>query len=213
MPDLFADFLPVRDTMTEGAVLLPGFARSHAEKLLAEIAFITTAAPFRHMVTPGGFTMSVAMTNCGDYGWITDRHGYRYDSHDPETGKPWPAMPPSFLRLAMEAAAAAGYDGFAPDACLINRYVPGAKMSLHRDQDEQDISSPIVSISLGAPATFLFGGLRRSDSIRKFNLAHGDIAVWGGPSRLRYHGISPLKSSTHSAAGRARINLTFRRAR
>ena len=189
---------------------LPG--RSTAE-LIADIGAIVAQAPFRHMVTPGGHQMSVAMTNCGNAGWVTDRSGYRYDGVDPESRTPWPAMPASFRALAAEAAAEAGFDGFAPDACLINRYEPGARMSLHQDKDENDFGAPIVSVSLGLPAIFLFGGLQRSDKPRRFRLEHGDVVVWGGPSRLFFHGVAPLADGEHAVLGRQRINLTFRKAR
>jgi DNA oxidative demethylase len=165
------------------------------------------------MVTPGGYEMSVAMTNCGSAGWVTDRSGYRYDRNDPQGGKPWPAMPPSFRALAAQAAEAAGFAGFSPDACLINRYQPGARMSLHQDKDELDFGAPIVSVSLGLPAIFLFGGLKRSDKPRRFRLQHGDIVVWGGPARLVFHGVAPLADGEHAVLGRQRINLTFRKAR
>jgi alkylated DNA repair protein (DNA oxidative demethylase) len=157
--------------------------------------------------------MSVAMTNCGGIGWVTDRTGYRYDALDPESGKPWPAMPSSFRELAGQAAAQAGFDRFSPDACLINRYQPGARMSLHQDKDELDFGAPIVSVSLGLPAIFLFGGLKRSDKASRFRLQHGDIAVWGGPARLLFHGVAPLADGEHPVMGRQRINLTFRKAR
>jgi alkylated DNA repair protein (DNA oxidative demethylase) len=163
------------------------------------------------MVTPGGHRMSVAMTNCGNFGWITDRTGYRYDRIDPNSGMSWPAMPPSFRELACHAATQAGFDGFSPDACLINRYQPGARMSLHQDKDEGDFDAPIVSVSLGLPAIFLFGGLARSDKTRRFRLSHGDIAVWGGPARLAYHGVAPLADGEHILLGPQRINLTFRK--
>ena len=199
--------------MAEGAVLLRGFARPVENELIAALRVIAQQAPFRHMVTPGGHQMSVAMTNCGSCGWVTDRSGYRYDGIDPLTGKPWPAMPPSFRALAARAAATAGFDGFAPDVCLINRYAPGAKMSLHQDKDELDLDAPIVSVSLGLPAVFLFGGLKRSDKPRRFRLEHGDVAVWGGPARLAFHGVAPLADGEHPLMGRQRINLTFRKAR
>jgi alkylated DNA repair protein (DNA oxidative demethylase) len=165
------------------------------------------------MLTPGGHQMSVAMTNCGSVGWVTDRTGYRYDGADPESAKPWPAMPPSFRELAGRVAAHAGFHGFSPDACLINRYQPGARMSLHQDKDEADFGAPIVSVSLGLPATFLFGGLQRSDRPRRFRLEHCDVAVWGGPMRLAFHGVAPLADGEHALMGRQRINLTFRKAR
>jgi alkylated DNA repair protein (DNA oxidative demethylase) len=214
--DLFADVSdmhPTQEVMAEGAVLLRGFAKRVEGDLIADFRAIVGQAPFRHMVTPGGHQMSVAMTNCGGLGWVTDRTGYRYDANDPETGKPWPAMPPSFRELAKQAADQAGFDGFSPDACLINRYQPGARMSLHQDKDELDFGAPIVSVSLGLPAAFLFGGLKRSDKPRRFRLEHGDIAVWGGPARLKFHGVAPLADGEHAVMGRQRINLTFRKAR
>lgn len=195
--------------MTESVVLLRGFA---ADALVDEVARIAEAAPFRHMVTPGGFRMSVAMTNCGPLGWVTDRRGYRYSAVDPESGLAWPAMPETFRELACTAAAEAGFAGFAPDACLINRYAPGAKMSLHQDKDERDFSQPLVSVSLGLPAVFLFGGLSRKDKVDRVQLQHGDVVVWGGAARLFYHGVMPVKEGVHSLTGAYRFNLTFRRA-
>jgi len=194
-------------------VLLRGFAGPAEAALIAALRDIVAQAPFRHMLTPGGHQMSVAMTNCGEAGWVTDRTGYRYDTSDPVSGKSWPAMPPSFRELAGRAADHAGFEGFSPDACLINRYLPGARMSLHQDKDEDDFGAPIVSVSLGLPAIFLFGGLKRSDKARRFRLEHGDIAVWGGPARLAFHGVAPLADGEHALMGRQRINLTFRKAR
>ncbi len=195
-----------------GAVVLRGFALAWEEALLEGVDGVARMAPFRHMVTPGGFRMSVSMTNCGPYGWVTDRKGYRYSAVDPESGLAWPAMPAAFLELAGRAAEAAGFGGYVPDACLINRYGVGAKMSLHQDRDEQDLRAPIVSVSLGLGAVFLFGGLRRGDEVRRVGLAHGDVVVWGGESRMRYHGVMPVKPGVHPRVGDARINLTFRRA-
>ena len=214
--DLFEslpDVRPAQEAMAEGAVLLHGFARPAEAELVAALSGIAEQAPFRHRVTPGGHPMSVAMTNCGSLGWVTDRNGYRYDARDPETAKPWPAMPAPFLELARQAADRAGFDGFSPDACLVNRYQPGAKMSLHQDRDESDLGAPIVSVSLGLPAIFLFGGPNRSDKPRRFRLEHGDVVVWGGPARLYFHGVAPLAEGEHALIGRQRINLTFRRAR
>ena len=192
-------------------MLLRGFACPVEADLIAALRAIVVQSPFRHMMTPGGHQMSVAMTNCGSFGWVTDRTGYRYDANDPEAGKPWPAMPPAFRELARRAASHAGFAGFSPDACLINRYQPGARMSLHQDKDELDLGAPIVSVSLGLPAIFLFGGLKRSDKPSRFRLQHGDIAVWGGPARLAFHGVAPLADGEHAVLGRQRINLTFRK--
>jgi alkylated DNA repair protein (DNA oxidative demethylase) len=205
--------LPSRQAMADGAVLLRGFARPMQRELLQALDEIVAQAPFRHMSTPGGFEMSVAMTNCGNCGWITDARGYRYGADDPVSGKPWPAMPPAFRELAEQAAAQGGFAGFAPDACLINRYEAGARMSLHQDKDETDFSAPIVSVSLGLPAVFMFGGLKRSDKPARYRLEHGDVVVWGGPSRLFFHGVAPLADGEHALLGRKRINLTFRKAR
>jgi alkylated DNA repair protein (DNA oxidative demethylase) len=204
---------PRCEPLCAGAVLLRGFCLGAENEILTALRQISDAASFRRMVTPGGHRMSVAMTNCGDAGWVTDRTGYRYDANDPETGKPWPPMPAGFRDLAVRAAAEAGFAGFVPDACLINLYEPGAKLSLHQDRNERVRDAPIVSVSLGLPATFLFGGLKRSDTPRRFRLSHGDVVVWGGPSRLAYHGIAPLMKGSHAVMGTQRINLTFRKAR
>jgi DNA oxidative demethylase len=195
-----------------GAVLLHGFALAEAPALIAEVARLAESAPFRHMITPSGHRMSVAMTNCGALGWVSERTGYRYVAQDPETGRPWPPMPDCFLRLAQDAAAQAGFAGFLPEACLINRYRQAARMSLHQDRDERALSAPIVSVSLGLPAVFLWGGLKRQDPTRRLPLAHGDVLVWGGPDRLRYHGVLPLKAGHPAALADQRINLTFRQA-
>jgi DNA oxidative demethylase len=199
------------EQLEEGAMLLRGFAAAEAPVLADEVARIVHAASFRHMVTPGGYTMSVAMTNCGRLGWVSDRAGYRYTPVDPDTGAPWPAMPAAFLDIAVRAAAEAGFANYDPDACLINRYIPGAKLSLHQDRDEKDPWAPIVSVSLGLPAVFWWGGKRRSDPVRRLHLESGDIVVWGGPARFVYHGVAPLKDGEHPLTRAARINLTFRK--
>jgi len=202
-----------RVDLAPGAVLLRGFVGDAEREVLRALDAVVEAAPFRHMTTPGGHVMSVAMTNCGDVGWVTDRRGYRYDAIDPESGRAWPAMPIAFRALALRAATAGGFTGFAPDACLVNGYEPGAKLSLHQDRDEADFDAPIVSVSLGLPATFQFGGLKRTDPKQRVPLTHGDVVVWGGPSRLAYHGILTLKKGEHPELGAVRINLTFRKAR
>ena len=212
---LFATTGPVEpwpERLGPGTVLLHGFARTAAPALLDELAGIAASAPFRHMITPNSHRMSVAMTNCGALGWVSDRTGYRYVACDPETGQPWPPLPARFRQLARDAAAQAGFAGFLPDACLINRYLPAARMSLHQDRDERNLAAPIVSVSLGLPAVFLFGGLKRKDPTCRIPLAHGDVLVWGGPDRLRYHGVLPLQAGSHPALGEQRINLTFRQA-
>jgi alkylated DNA repair protein (DNA oxidative demethylase) len=203
---------PRQERLGPGAAVLRGFATPNVTAVLTALHEVTARAPFRHMVTPGGFRMSVAMTNCGMVGWVTDRTGYRYDTLDPQSGRNWPAMPQAFLQLATDAAAEAGFEGYLPDACLVNRYEPGARLTLHQDKDERDFGAPIVSVSLGLPATFLFGGCKRSDKTRRIPLAHGDVVVWGGPDRLRYHGVLPLKDGYHPALGGQRVNLTFRKA-
>jgi alkylated DNA repair protein (DNA oxidative demethylase) len=199
-----------RDLLGPGTAILNGFALGRETELALVMQAISKLAPFRHMITPGGFRMSVALTNCGTYGWVTDRTGYRYDSIDPETGQHWPGMPGNFLELARDAASAAGFPSFNPDACLINRYEPGSRLTLHQDKNEQDFTQPIVSVSLGLPATFLFGGMERSDKTVRVPVHHGDVIVWGGPARLRYHGINPLKDGVHPMFGGYRYNLTFR---
>jgi DNA oxidative demethylase len=213
MTSLFdSNLLPrSQEQLEEGAVLLHGFAAAAAPVLIDEVARIAETAAFRHMVTPGGYTMSVAMTNCGSLGWVSDRSGYRYTSIDPDTGAPWRPMPAAFIDIARHAAAEAGFANYAPDACLINRYIPGAKLSLHQDRDEEDAWAPIVSVSLGLPAVFLWGGKRRSDPVRRLRLESGDTVVWGGPARFVYHGVAPLKNGQHPLSGAARINLTFRK--
>jgi DNA oxidative demethylase len=195
-----------------GAILLRGFAKADEQALLADLATVVAAAPLRHMTTPGGFRMSVEMTNCGALGWVSDRTGYRYAALDPDHGRAWPHMPESFLCLAAAAALRAGFAGFVPDACLINRYQPGARLTLHQDKNERDFGAPIVSVSLGIPAVFLFGGLTRSERPTRVPLVHGDVVAWGGPDRLRYHGVLPLKEDHHSLVGDHRINLTLRTA-
>jgi len=213
MTSLFdSDSLPSsQEQLEEGAVLLRGFAAAEAPLLVEEVGRIAQQAAFRHLVTPGGYTMSVAMTNCGGVGWVSDRTGYRYDPKDPQTRSPWPAMPAAFLNIAAHAAAEAGFAHYEPDACLINRYIAGAKLSLHQDRDEKDAWAPIVSVSLGLPAVFLWGGKRRSDPVRRLPLESGDVAVWGGPARFVYHGVAPLWEGRHPLTGTARINLTFRK--
>lgn len=206
------DSRPSHERITDGAWLLRGFALRKAAALLAEIEDIATAAAFRHLETPGGFRMSVAMTNCGSVGWVSDRRGYRYTAHDPLSAQPWPTMPPLFSALARSAAQAAGFEGFNPDACLINRYVPGARLTLHQDKDESEYGAPIVSVSLGLPAVFLFGGNLRKGKQHRIPLQHGDVVVWGGPARLFHHGVLPLKDGLHPEVGHQRLNLTFRRA-
>jgi DNA oxidative demethylase len=211
--DLFFDTnsFPAREELEDGALLLRGFAAARAGRLFAEIVRVAEAAPFRQLVTPGGYTMSVAMTNCGPVGWVSDQKGYRYDPKDPLSGSPWPPMPAEFRELASDAAEEAGFKGYRPDACLINRYAQGAKLSLHQDKDEKDGWSPIVSVSLGLTAVFLWGGKRRPDPIRRLQLESGDVVVWGGPARFTYHGVAPLRGGQHPLTGDLRFNLTFRK--
>ncbi|WP_394829238.1 DNA oxidative demethylase AlkB [Pendulispora albinea] len=210
--DTFPNAAPHREALAPGAVVLRGFVNESEENDLRAIESVVAEAPFRRMVTPGGFRMSVAMTNCGQAGWVTDLTGYRYSPTDPETDRPWPRIPALLADLAVRAAAVAGFPGYAPDSCLINCYEPGTRLSLHQDRNERDFSAPIVSVSLGLPATFLFGGATRSDRPRRVPLDHGDVVVWGGPSRLAFHGVLPLDDGHHRLLGRRRVNLTFRRA-
>jgi alkylated DNA repair protein (DNA oxidative demethylase) len=210
--DLFESTLTGREDIAAQACVLRGFALSLIDTLLPALDGVLVEAPFRHMVTPGGYVMSVALSNCCRWGWTSDRRGYRYTETDPQTGRPWPAMPEAFAHLARDAAREAGFEGFEPDACLINRYAPGTRLSLHQDKNEKDFAAPIVSVSLGIPATFLFGGHRRSDKAQRIPLFHGDVAVWGGADRLRYHGVLPLKEATHVLLDQQRINFTFRKA-
>lgn len=214
MPTLFenaTEHESLDESLGPGTAILRGLARANEEPIMKALFAVATKSPFRHMVTPGGFRMSVAMTNCGGLGWVTDRKGYCYSSADPETGDPWPEMPKVFLDLARQAATKAEYPDFIPDACLINRYEPGARLTLHQDKNENDFDQPIVSVSLGLPAIFLFGGLERSEKTIRMPVAHGDVLVWGGPARLRYHGVNQLKDGTHPT-GPYRFNLTFRKA-
>lgn len=212
--DLFAaeSVAPDIIELEPGAMVLRGFAAPDASAMFDTLREIVAAAPLRHLVTPGGKAMSVAMTNCGEAGWISDRRGYRYEPIDPDSGRPWPPMPPLFHDLAQRAAATAGFAAFEPDACLINQYGPGARLTLHQDQDERDFHAPIVSVSLGLPAVFLWGGSARADRARRVPLEHGDVVVWGGPARLVYHGVLPLAEGDHPLTGPHRYNLTFRRA-
>ncbi len=214
MGDLFAGVTPAVETekLAEGAFLFRRFSAESVASLVELIWQIAQVSPFRHLVTPGGYRMSVAMTNCGLAGWTSDRQGYRYAKIDPETGAAWPPMPIEFQHLAETAAERAGFPSFKPDCCLINRYEPGAKLSLHQDRDETSYQFPIVSVSLGIPAKFLFGGLVRTERPRRFRLENGDVVVWGGPSRLAFHGIDTLADGEHPVTGRCRLNLTFRKA-
>ena len=214
MDDLFAPAASgARTPLGPQACVLHGLALPHQDALLAAIDAIAAAAPFRHLVTPGGHRMQVAMTNAGRLGWTSDRSGYRYAPRDPDSGRPWPALPAVFLQLAADAAEAAGFPGYVPDACLLNRYAPGTRLSLHQDRDEADRQAPIVSVSLGLPATFLFGGLARGDRTVRVPLVHGDVVAWGGVDRMRFHGVLPVRPGRHPLVGGQRLNLTFRKVR
>ena len=214
--DLFADEdlqQPDRlERIGEQAVVLRGFALPWVDSLLAALAPVLRQSPFRQMQTPGGYTMSACLSSCGALGWTTDRMGYRYSPVDPLTAQPWPAMPEVFLALAETATSAAGFNPFVPDACLINSYCPGAKMSLHQDKNERCLEAPVVSVSLGLPAVFQFGGFARSDPTQRISVFHGDIVVWGGVDRLRYHGVLPVKPGHHPLLGEQRVNITLRQA-
>lgn len=193
--------------------ILRGLALPYVDDIMrALINQIKPQSPLRHMTTPGGYSMSVAMTNCGQRGWETSRSGYQYTAIDPLTNQPWPDMPATFMTLAQVAANKAGFVNFRPDSCLINEYQAGSKMSLHQDKDEADLAAPIVSVSLGLSARFLLGGFTRQDKAVRIALHHGDVMVWGRSDRLRFHGILPIKAALHSVTGDCRINLTFRKA-
>lgn len=214
-PDLFdalQEYAPTSETIAPGAIVLRRFAAAEGGILLAAMHEVLEKAALRHLITPGGFRMAVAMSNCGQLGWISDRNGYRYAPQDPESRQAWPEMPAAFRQLAVHAAESAGFANFRPDACLINRYAEGTRLSLHQDKNERDFSAPIVSVSLGLPAVFLFGGMERHEKSQRLLLQHGDVVVWGGPSRLRYHGVLPLKPGHHALTGEYRFNLTFRQA-
>lgn len=210
--ELFPAPEPQREALAPGAIILRGFALAQAAQMMADVAAIAGQAPFRHMSTPGGRRLSAAMTNCGRAGWVSDRRGYRYEALDPDSGCPWPPLPEVWLALAGAAAAAAGWPGFVPDGCLVNRYAPGARMGLHQDRDEADLAWPIVSVSLGLPVSFLFGGTTRRAPVRRVRLLHGDVVAWGGEARLAFHGVAPLAAGRHPLTGPCRINLTLRRA-
>jgi alkylated DNA repair protein (DNA oxidative demethylase) len=200
------------ESLAPGAVLLRAFALAEADRLWALLPGLLAVSPWRHYLTPGGRRMGVANTNCGALGWVSDARGYRYTALDPETGQAWPAMPEAYAALARAAAARAGFAAFEPDACLVNRYQPGVRLGLHQDRDERDATQPIVSVSLGLPATFQFGGARRADPLQRVALGHGDVVVWGGPARFHHHGVLTLRDGEHPLTGRCRVNLTFRRA-
>jgi len=202
-----------REVLGEGAVLMRRWLAGRETDVMAAIEGVAARAPFRFLTTPGGHVMSVAMTGCGDLGWHSDRAGYRYVATDPVTARPWPAMPDLLRAIAADAAAAAGYAGFAPEACLINRYEPGARLSLHQDKDEGALDQPIVSLSLGVAATFLWGGADRATRPRRLRLESGDVVVWGGPTRLNYHGVAPLAQGWSALGGVFRFNVTFRAVR
>lgn len=209
--ELFPPAPGSRTPLGPQAWVLRGFALPALSALMPALRDVVRAAPFRHLRTPGGRRMSVAMSNCGRLGWVSDARGYRYDTHDPARGDRWPEMPQTFARLAAGAAEAAGFPDFRPDACLINLYRPGTRLTLHQDRDELDLRAPIVSVSLGMSATFLFGGDARGEPAARVALHHGDVAVWGGVDRLRYHGVLPLPDAPHPQLGARRINLTFRK--
>ncbi len=213
--DLFDDLpLPSEDRhsmIAPGAVLLRGLGREGDVNILQAVESVIAQAPLRHLQTPGGYRMSVQTTRCGSMGWVSEPDGYRYAAQQPDTQQPWPAMPQCLMDFALRAALDAGYPDFVPDSCLINQYLPGTKMGLHQDRDERDLRAPVVSLSLGLPAVFLFGGLQRTGKTQRYRLAHGDVVVWGGPSRLAFHGVLPVAEGDHALLGRRRINVTFRR--
>ncbi len=200
------------EVIDNDAIILKGFVRAKANQLVKDAELISQQSPFRTMTTPGGGKMSVAITNCGHCGWLSDEHGYRYQQIDPVTHRSWPEMPQSFLKICAAATKAASFAEFMPDACLLNKYQADAKMGLHNDNDEHDLTAPIVSVSLGLDAVFLFGGKTRQSPTRKYLLSHGDVVVFGGQSRLNFHGISLIKPTYISDdLTDHRLNLTFRK--
>jgi len=211
--DLFSDELDKQVKLAEGAVWLRGFALPEADALWALVSAHLATHPPQQMMTPMGYPMSVKTTSLGDYGWVGNATGYGYARLNPVTNQPWPPIPTLLLSLAQRAANAAGYADYCPDTCLINLYQTGAKMGLHQDKDELDFTQPIVSVSLGVPATFLFGGAKRTDKTAKIPLTHGDVVVWGGASRRYFHGVNAVKLGQHPLLGALRCNLTFRKAK
>jgi DNA oxidative demethylase len=213
--DLFDD-LPLlaedlHTVLAPGAVLMRAFGRADDVDILQAVESVIAQAPLRHLQTPGGYTMSIQTTRCGSMGWVSEPGGYRYAPSNPSTRAPWPAMPQCLLDFAVRAATEAGYPDFVPDSCMINQYLPGNKLGLHQDRDERDLRAPVVSLSLGLPAIFLFGGLQRTGKTQRYRLAHGDVVVWGGPSRLAFHGVLPVADGDHALVGRRRVNVTFRK--
>jgi len=213
--DLFDD-LPLlaedlHTVLAPGALLMRGFGRDDDVDILQAVESVIAQAPLRHLQTPGGYTMSIQTTRCGSMGWVSEPGGYRYAPSNPSTRAPWPAMPQCLLDFAVRAATEAGYPDFVPDSCMVNQYLPGNKLGLHQDRDERDLRAPVVSLSLGLPAIFLFGGLQRTGKTQRYRLAHGDVVVWGGPSRLAFHGVLPVADGDHALVGRRRVNVTFRK--
>jgi DNA oxidative demethylase len=213
--DLFDD-LPLlaedlHTVIAPGAVLMRAFGRADDVDILQAVESVIAQAPLRHLQTPGGYTMSIQTTRCGSMGWVSEPGGYRYAPSNPSTRAPWPAMPQCLLDFAVRAATEAGYPDFVPDSCMVNQYLPGNKLGLHQDRDERDLRAPVVSLSLGLPAIFLFGGLQRTGKTQRYRLAHGDVVVWGGPSRLAFHGVLPVADGDHALVGRRRVNVTFRK--
>ncbi len=212
--DIYApDFDALSIQISPDAVLFKAALKPVASSLLEEIRTISGANPFRQRKTPGGQLMSAAMTNCGAWGWVTDADGYRYSDIEPETGRTWLPIPAVWIQWVNLFCQRAGLGTFNPDACLINRYAPGAGMGLHQDKDEKDLAIPIVSFSLGAPVLFRWGGLNRQEPVSEFLLEHGDVLVWGGADRMRFHGVKKLRRYQHPLTGHYRYNLTFRQSR
>jgi len=206
--DLFADQRPARQDIAPGVVLFPG--RAVARDIWPLLQPVLAVAPFRNFVTPGGRRMGVETTNCGSLGWVSDKAGYRYQATDPDSGRPWPAMPRPLFDLAVASAAAAGFPETRPDSCLINRYAVGVRLTAHQDLNEQSSDWPIVSISMGLPATFVLHGATRGGAGPKIALTDGDVLVFGGPARNAFHSVQPIADGVDPVLGPCRVNLTLR---
>lgn len=209
MPDLFSNNRPPIEEIYPDLFVLANFVDTNP--LMVQVERITKVSPFRKMMTPNGHYTGVALTNCGDFGWTSDRNEYRYSSSDPLNNQPWLAIPESFKALAKNAAHVAGFKDFEPDACLINQYLIGTKLGSHQDKNEKDFSQPIVSVSIGLSAVFQIFGNQRAGQAINYRLYDGDVVVWGNSARLCYHGVRTLSAAELDPTCQQRINITFRK--
>jgi len=198
---------PTHEEIFPGAVLMRSLALPQDNEFFTAAEAIIAARPLHHTTTPSGLPMGVMVTDCGD----SRAFANRWDTANPERMRLWPPMPPLLRDFAIRCAVRSGFPQFRPDACHINRYQAGTKLGLHQDRHECDWTQPIVSLSFGLECIFLLGGLQRTDKPRRILLEHGDVIVWGGPSRMRFHGVQPLKPGHHPLTGPYRYNLTFRK--